>query len=305
MIKRWLKILFKSLLVVLFGWLAWLFVTAKPAPDHPFHADESFSTIGHRGGGGKLPENTLQAFVNSDRLGTDILEMDIRLTKDRHIILFHDRTLTRTTDCDGLVSEHTLKELQQCKMRNGSATADAHHNQQPSGISGIPQGIPTLKEVFDYFPNKRMIIEIKGSEPELSADFCTMLHQHKKELQVLVGAFRQATLDQFRQLCPTVATAATAREGFRFYLVSKLRLTGLLSPTATSLIMPWHFTSKEKNKFFFMDIITPSFIRQAHNKNLAVYIFTVNDPEDMKMLIDLGVDGIMTASPDVLLSIAQ
>ena len=298
MIKRWLKILLKSFFIILSAWLVWLLVTAKPAPDHPFHANETFSTIGHRGGGGTKPENTLQAFLNSDQLGIDILEMDIRLSKDRHIILFHDRTLSRTTNCDGLVSEYTLKQLRECTMRQGSSGKGSNTTLQDSGI-------PTLNEVFDHFPDKRMIIEIKGSEPQLITDFCTMLHRYNKDQQVLVGAFRQSTLDQFRQVCPKVATAATAREGFRFYLVSKLRLTGLLAPEFTSLIMPWRFTSKEKNKFFFMDIFTPSFIKQAHNKNLAVYVFTVNDPEDMKILIDLGVDGIMTASPEVLLSVAQ
>lgn len=302
MIKRWLKTIFKTLLAILFAWLVWLLVTAKPAPDHPYHANETFSTIGHRGGGGTQPENTLQAFLNSDQLGIDILEMDIRLSKDHHIILFHDRTLSRTTDCDGLVSEYTLKQLRECAMRSGSTEIGINGSIQNSPI---PLGIPTLNEVFEHFPDKRMIIEIKGSEQQLITDFCTMLHRYKKEEQVLVGAFRQSTLDQFRQVCPDVATAATAREGFRFYLLSKIRLTGLLAPEFTSLIMPWRFTSREKNKFFFMDIFTPSFIKQAHNKNLAVYVFTVNDPEDMKLLIDLGVDGIMTASPEVLLSITK
>ncbi len=302
MIKRRLKSLLKPLLVIFVGWMFWLFITAEPAPDHAFYADKSFSSIGHRGGGGTLPENTLQAFVNSDKLGVDILEMDIRISKDHHIILFHDRTLSRTTDCDGLVSDYTLNQLRECRMRTVSATIESHPGEQAPGISAE---IPTLEEVFERFPEKRMIIEIKGGESHLITGFCTMLQQHKKELQVLVGAFRQSTLDQFRQVCPKVATAATSREGFQFYLLSKLRLTGLLSPAYTSLIMPWRFTSEEKNKFFFMDIITPSFIRQARIKNLAVYVFTVNDPDEMKTLIDLGVDGIMTASPDVLLKVAR
>jgi glycerophosphoryl diester phosphodiesterase len=305
MIKRRLKTLFKSILILFSGWLLWLTFTARPAPNHPYYLTGSFSTIAHRGGGETHPENTLLSFIHSEKLGITILEMDIRLSKDQHIILFHDRTLNRTTHCDGPVSHYTLAELRRCSMRMVATSKQSSKKDEEHPFGGELTVIPTLEEIFQRFPNKKMIIEIKGHESALINGFCTMLQQYNKETQVLVGAFRQATLNHFRQICPKVATAASAKEAFRFYLLSKLRLTALLSPTETSLIMPWQFSSKKKNRFFFMDIITPSFIRQAHNKNLAVYVFTVNEPEDMQTLIDMGVDGIMTDSPKKLTSLVK
>ncbi len=302
---RWLKYLLVLALITLSGWVTLLYLTAKPATPHPFFSHPEFNIIAHRGGGVYLPENTLPAFINSHQLGADILEMDLRVTKDRRLVIFHDKTLNRTTECQGLLSQFTLDSLLQCPIRNNRLSKNERNENQTTQSISNHLVVPTLREVFERFPTKRMVIEIKDDDLYLVERFCTLIKQFKKESQILVGSFRQNAIDQFRKSCPQVATSATMIEGFQFYLLSKVRLTKLLSPSANALILPWRTTSKKANKFFFLDIITPSLVEQAQHKNLPVLIFTVNKPQEMEKLIKLGVQGIMTDYPDRLIFVQQ
>lgn len=303
-----LKNRFKKALIVLIllgaGCVAWFALTSSRAPEHPFYQAATFDVIAHRGGAGIMPENTLEAMILSERLGVDILEMDIRLTKDRQIVVIHDETLNRTTSCNGLVAQITLAELSRCKIKSDLVTVDSAFAKDSFSPEHSFITIPTLETVLQRFPTRRMVIEIKGETPELVTEFCRLIRHANKTSQILVGSFRQSALDHFREICPEVATSASPKEAALFVLLSKIRLAFLLSPAATALQIPRRFIAKKGSLLPDFEIVTAALIRQAHAKNLAVQVWTVNDPTEMTELIGLGVDGIMTDFPDRLLAVA-
>jgi len=140
---------------VAYGVLAAL---AEPAPRHPFFdAARTPEVIAHRGGAALRPENTLAAFLHAVEVGADILEMDLRVTADREIVVMHDATVERTTDGRGAVAALTLAELRKL---------DAGYRWTPDGGASFPyrgRGIraPALEEVFRRLPNARMNLEMK------------------------------------------------------------------------------------------------------------------------------------------------
>jgi glycerophosphoryl diester phosphodiesterase len=244
--------------------------------------------IAHRGGAGLWPENTLYAFERARAAGTDVLEMDVRSTADGRLVVHHDETIERTTDGRGRVSELTLAEL---KRR------DAAHRWTPDGgqtfpLRGAGLTVPTLEEVFTRLAGARFVIEIKQDEPPLAAPLCRALREHAMTKRALVASFRQATLDDFRRACPEVATSATVSEGYEFLALFKAGLGDSYSPAMQALQVPENLRGWR--------VVTREFVETAHRLNLQVHAWTINDAGDMRRLLDLGVDGIITDYPDRL-----
>ena len=264
----------------------------KPVPQHPFWATTTGPrVIAHRGGRGLWPENTLYAFRKAADLGVDVLEMDIRQTADGILVVLHDETVDRTTDGSGPVAALTLSQLQQL---------DAGYRWTPDGGKTHPhrgQGltVPSLREVFSALPGARMNLEIKTRDAALSKPLCELVREHRMEHRVVVASFGQDAMDTFRSACPGVATAATAEEARQLFRLTALFLDPLFKPRAEALQVPERFGN--------LEVLTPRFVRAARRLNLKIDVWTVNEPEDMKRLIALPVDGIMTDYPDRMLAL--
>jgi len=266
----------------------------KPVPEHPFWATTTPPrVIAHRGGRGLWPENTLYAFRRAADLGADVLEMDLRQTADGVLVVLHDETVDRTTDGSGPVAALTLSKLHEL---------DAGYRWSPDGGATHPhrgQGltVPSLKEVFSALPRARMNLEIKTRGATLSGPLCELIREHRMEHLVVVASFGQEAVDAFRAACPGVATAATADEARRFLRLTALFLDPLFEPRAEALQVP--------ERFGKLDVLTPKFVRAARRLNLKIDVWTINDPDDMKRLIALPVDGIMTDYPDRMLALIR
>jgi glycerophosphoryl diester phosphodiesterase len=266
----------------------------KPVPQHPFWATATAPrVIAHRGGRGLWPENTLYAFRKAAELGVDVLEMDIRQTADGVLVILHDETIDRTTDGSGPVAALTLADLQRL---------DAGYRWSPDGGKTYPhrgQGIavPTLKEVLDALPQARLNLEIKARDATLSGPVCALIREHRMGHRVVVASFAQAAMDAFRAACPEVATAATADEARQLFRLTALFLDALFEPRAEVLQVPERLRD--------VDVLTPRFVTAARRFNLKIDVWTVNEPEDMKRLIALPVDGIMTDYPDRMLPLVR
>jgi len=264
----------------------------KPVPQHPFWATTTGPrVIAHRGGRGLWPENTLYAFRKAADLGVDVLEMDIRQTADGILVVLHDETVDRTTDGSGPVAALTLSQLQQL---------DAGYRWTPDGGKTHPhrgQGltVPSLREVFSALPGARMNLEIKTRDAALSKPLCELVREHRMEHRVVVASFGQDAMDTFRSACPGVATAATAEEARQLFRLTALFLDPLFKPRAEALQVPERFGN--------LEVLTPRFVRAARRLNLKIDVWTVNEPEDLKRLIALPVDGIMTDYPDRMLAL--
>jgi glycerophosphoryl diester phosphodiesterase len=285
----------KRLVKVLFGSIAFLIVLlcalsfwARPVPDHPFFSHDGILVIGHRGGGGLWPENTLYAFGHAVELGVDVLEMDIQSTKEGDLVVIHDDTVDRTTNGTGRVQELTLAEIQ--ALDAGFTWTEDNGQSFPFRGQGLR--IPTLAEVFAAYPNVRMNIEIKQAQPSIVAGLCRLIHDYGMVERVLIAAYNAHTMREFRRSGPEVATAMTENEVRIFYGVSWAHLGRFYRPPAQALQIPEYKGDRR--------VLTRRFVQTAHGRNMEVHVWTVDDINDMRRMMDLGVDGIITDYPDRL-----
>jgi len=268
-------------------------VFSKRAPDHPYYAEDlSYPlVIAHQGGDELWPGNTMYAFEHATELGVDVLEMDLHITQDGVLVISHDETVDRTTDGTGVIEEMTLEEIK---------ALDAGYDWSPDDGGTFPyrgQGItvPTLEEVFLAFPEYRMTIEIKKTEDSMAAPFCDLIRAYGMQDKVLVASFHDERMEEFRQVCPEVATSSARQETTIFVVLSKVFLGRLYSPDFYALQVPEESSD--------ITVMTAQFVRAAHERNLKVEPWTIDNPEQMQQYIDWGVDGIITDRPDILLEI--
>ena len=268
---------------------------SEPTPKHEFFArgPRGPLVIAHRGGAGLWPENTLYAFGRARDLGADVIETDVRATADGALVVMHDATVERTTDGAGAVAALTLARLKRL---------DAGHRFTPDGGRTFPfrgRGItvPTLEEVFDALPEMRFNIEPKEGGPGLIKGLCRLVRGRGMAQKVLVGSFRAEVLEEFRRECPEVATSAGPAEASRFLAMQRAGLARSYAPAMQALQVPEYAGG--------VRVLTKEFIEAAHERNLEVHAWTINDVEDMRRLLEAGVDGVMTDYPDRLLALLE
>jgi glycerophosphoryl diester phosphodiesterase len=244
----------------------------------------------HRGGAALRPENTLEAFSYGLSFGADALELDIQMTRDGEIVVIHDPTVDRTTDGSGLVAGFTLDELRQL---------DAAYRFTPDGGESYPfRGqdvtIPTLREVLERFPGVRVNIDLKETTPEREKRLWALIQEYEALARVLVasGDVPEGIL-RFRRLSGgQVATSASALEIRNFVLACLLHTTGFLRPAYDALQVP--------DVYRGIRIVSPRTVGMAHRFGLDVHVWTINDAPTMRLLLDWGVDGLMSDRPDLL-----
>jgi len=277
---------------VIYGALA--STEGKPATD--FAVFRQLGTrplvIAHRGAGGLAPENTLTAFERAHSLGVDVIELDVRSTNDGELVVMHDALVDRTTEGQGQILALTLAEAKKL---------DAGYRWSPDGGQTFPfrdKGvtIPTLREVFAAFPKVKFNIEPKHQTPSLIKPLCAVIREFKMTESVVVGSFNQTILDEFRAECPEVATSASPSEVSKFLAMYKTGVSRAYSPVMQALQVP---------EYAGVQVLSKEFVEAAHERNLKVHVWTVNQAEDMKRMLEMGVDGIMTDYPDRLLNLLE
>jgi glycerophosphoryl diester phosphodiesterase len=245
----------------------------------------------HRGGGGLWPENTLVAFRAAIELGFRYIETDLHLTKDGEIVVFHDHRLERTTNGSGFVRDHTLAELRRL---------DAAHRFTRDGRSfpwrGKQVQIPTLTEALALDPLVRFNLELKARGAGLPAALWRLIEHSGAHNRVLVAAFEDALVREFRLLSRgSVATSAGQREVVAFWVAARAGLARLLTVGYDALQVPVRQGG--------LTVVDARFVRAARAKQVAVHVWTIDAAPEMRRLRALGVDGIMTDRPDVLLDV--
>jgi glycerophosphoryl diester phosphodiesterase len=217
------------------------------------------SIIGHRGASFEKPENTIASFVRAVELGADMIELDIHLTEDDHLVVIHDKTVDRTTNGKGVVASLTLKEIREFDAGNG-------------------ERIPTLMEVLDTVAGKiKVNIEMKGS--------CTAsaLNDHTSEIlkmgyskdDILVSSFSPIELYDLHELgsiFPLGVLVDRDPNGAEEFA---------MEIDAAALHPNFEFTNLE-------------FIKICHGSDLLVNVWTVNEEADMMSMLEMGVDGLIT-----------
>jgi glycerophosphoryl diester phosphodiesterase len=275
-----------------------LFLIFTPdAPSKKYYTDiHRPLVIAHQGGDGLWPGDTLYAYQRAVDLGADVLEMDAHITRDDQIVLMHDEKVDRTTNGIGLIENLTLDQLKQL---------DAAYQWSNDGGKTFPyrgQGIqvPTLRELFQQFPQMRYVIEIKLTQNPIDKPLCALIQKYNMQDKVVIASFHDEAMQNFRKTCPQVATSASRGEVTKFVLLGKVFLSGLVAPQYQSIQPPY-----DPAESLNIPIMTKRFIREAHAKNLAVEPWTIDDPALMKQYIDWGVDGIMTDRPDLMIQVLK
>lgn len=285
---------------LLFVWLLfYLFPVPKTAELHNFDVKRPL-VIAHQGGEGLAPSSTLTAFINAWEMGVDVLEFDVHMTKDGHLVAIHDPTVDRTTNGTGKVNEMTLKEIKKLDAGYYFQNEKGEHPFRGKGIT-----IPTVEEIFETIKDDDMlyIIEIKDTnDPSLyktiTQKMWDTLKTFRLEQRVMFASFDQDIVDYILEVSNGKAIVSAGRkEATKFVVLHKLFLNSLYHPSVDAIHIP-----TREGKFNLAD---RKLIRGAHKRGMVVHYWTINDQETMRELIRMGADGIMTDRPDLLIEVLQ
>jgi glycerophosphoryl diester phosphodiesterase len=228
--------------------------------------------IAHRGASGTRPEHTRAALERAIELGVDMIELDVQLTHDRRLVVLHDRALGRTVSGSGAVRDHDLKELQELD-------AGAWFGREWAGARSL-----SLEEVVDLAAGRVALnVEIKSPEPDwrhTARALVGLLEECDLLASTIVSCFDGGALRAVRE------TSKQARLGVLW--------RGLDSGPA------WR-TAEELDAVSLHPVwwsVDAGLVERAHGRGWSLIVWTMNDPQDMRRLIGLGVDGIISDFPE-------
>jgi len=333
-----------ALSIVLCIILIWAFIAVIPKPsymedDNPFMSQEGKPPhiIAHAGGNMEFPDNTLEAFYNAYSVDPDvIMEADVNMTADNVIILSHDRTLDRkTTLIDAPVIETYYSDLvndaidfgyeNEIDGPNGTNVDGEfirYTNYEGDTVTPLdvdyPEGVEprheekflvtTLEDLITSFPDNHMIIEIKqyGETGQAALEEVLRLMaeldgDYNTFARINLASFHHEIYESFLKYQATdypnllfSPQEASIRE---FFTLQLLRLNAFYNDPVTSFQVPMREGP--------INLATNGFIHSANQHNIAVHYWTINDPDDMRHLIEIGADGILTDRPTLLREIIQ
>ena len=258
-------------------------------------ADAPVLNIGHRGASGYAPEHTIPSYDLALKLGADYIEQDLQMTKDGVLVAMHDETLDRTArgpknNCTGLVIEKTLAQIKTCDV--GSWFNEAYPHYAKPEYVGLKT--PTLEEIFQrYGTGVNYYIETKNPEaaPGMEEELLRLMDKYgltqpaADHWQVLIQSFSPASLQKVHAINPS------------------LPLIQLYDSTETSASIG---ASLDTTRTYAVGIgpsktdVDASLVTAAHDRCLDIHPYTVNEKQEMRDLISLGVDGMFTNFPDRL-----
>ena len=269
--------------LVLAGWLS-MVASLSSAGDRPSTIDEFYQpgartrVIAHRGFSGAAPENTLAAVRAAIRIKADMVEIDVTLTADHHIVVIHDETLDRTTDGKGEVSRVTLAEIQ--RLDAGSWF----------GPSFAGEAVPTLDEVLVEIEGRILLnVEIKSEAVPrgVVTKVASAIRDHRMTDQVVVSSFSPSALEEMHSVAPDIRTAVLYNVKYH----KGQDAVEIVTDLGASV-----FNIKRQR-------LTKKMRRRCFEHNIPVGIYTVNTPRRVRRLVKKGVNAIFTDHPDRLIEV--
>lgn len=249
--------------------------------------------VAHRGDSITYPENTISAFLSATDMGVDVIETDTHLSKDGHLVIWHDPTLERNTNGSGKIEHHTLAELK---------TLDAGYTFTTDGITFPYRGsgitLATLDEALSACPKMRFNVDLKSKEPEIVEAFFNVVKKHQAFDRVVCASFHLSNLRAMRKNHPEILTSITTTEVLKLLLKQKLHILGNVLPKPHPVIFQVPVAQ------WGIKVITPDFVNIMHNRGAIIQVWTINEPNEMRRLWEMGVDSIMTDDPKTALAVA-
>ncbi|MSO38108.1 MAG: glycerophosphodiester phosphodiesterase [Acidimicrobiia bacterium] len=261
--------------------------------------------IAHAGGDLEAPHETMFAFGEAVANGADVLELDVRLSADRELMVIHDAAVDRTTGATGAVGDLTAAQLQaldnaywfvpECWSCHDRPTEEymfrgvrSGDRVTPSGYEPDDFGIPTLRQVFERFPHRLLDIEIKdGPNGMAAADLvATLIDEYDRANRVMVVSFDDEIMEHFREVAPHIPTAPGLGVVTQWFIDR-----GEL-PYDTIQVPP---------VYSGIEVLTRQFVSDAHDDGGAVWAWFNGNDDDVESewgrLLDMGVDGLITGRP--------
>ena len=282
----------------------------------------------HRGGGKNNPENTMLAFREAVKtIGVDIIESDLYLTKDGYLVYNHDSYIDETCNVNGdipldeveeliedkskrhYISDMTLAELEQYNFgyyfedKNGERIY-----KNATDLEGMGLQIATVDKLFEEFyedyPDLMFIVEIKDSE-ERGYEACKILYNTLEQYPVyknslVVGTFHDEIEKELKEKYPSLLRGAPTGSAASFILTQYLGINIFDNGDFACLQIPMSYDLGIE-----IGLVNQGLINRAHKRNVAVQYWTINDADDMRTLIELGCDCIMTDDLILLKSVLE
>ncbi|GAA2643773.1 glycerophosphodiester phosphodiesterase [Streptomyces lunalinharesii] len=255
-------------------------MTPAIRPRHPYLDHPGPLPFAHRGGTADGLENTATAFRRAVGLGYRYLETDVHATSDGALVAFHDATLDRVTDSRGAIASLPWREVRAARVAG----------REP---------LPLFEELLAEFPEARWNVDLKAAgalEPLLA-----LLRRTDAWDRVCVGSFSEARVARAQRLAGGRMASSLGTRG-----VAGLRLSSYgrgavpLDRLLGAAVRRSAVCVQVPERQFGIRVVDPLFLRAAHALGMQVHVWTVNDAERMRALLDLGVDGLMTDDLETL-----
>jgi glycerophosphoryl diester phosphodiesterase len=238
---------------------------------HPFLDWNGPIPFAHRGGASDVPENTMPAFQYAVDLGYRYVETDVQVTSDGVLVAFHDNDLRRTCGRSGRISDLPWSEVVTARV-SGEAP------------------IPLMEDLLGTWPELRINIDCKSDAAVDALVAC--LRRTNSLDRVLLGSFSDARLRRLRKELGAGVCTSLGPVG-----VATLRFGRPRHVDAMAAQVPVQQGP--------LTVTNAAFVERAHALGLAVHVWTIDEADEIRRLLDLGVDGIMTDKPEVLRTVFQ
>ncbi len=236
------------------------------ASPHPYLDSSTPIAFAHRGGTSAAPENSMRAFEHAVNLGYRYIETDVHATSDGHVVAFHDNDLKRTCDSPLKIAEATMDELSLAR------------------IDGT-DSIPLLTEILNAWPDVKVNIDCKSDA--VVAPLIKQLRNSQCLDRVCIGSFSDQRLARIREEFGTsVCTSMGPREVASLVIGTHARIP--VRPTKHALVAQIPVRQGP------IPVVTRRTVQRAHDLGLLVHVWTIDEPEEIARLLDLGADGIMS-----------
>jgi len=261
----------------------------------------------HQGGAREAPSSTMFALHRACAAGADALELDVHRSIDGHLVVCHDPTVDRTTDGHGRIADLTLDQLRALDnahwwrpgevVDHDADAADLPLRGRAPGQRDL--GIATLAEVLAAFPGVLLNLDIKQTAPDVvpyEAQLAAELVADGRTDDVIIASFSDVALDAFAAEGTGIGTSCGPRA---VLALAQALATG--EPIPDDVLR--HVAVQVPPRFGGADVVTAASVHAVHAAGLAVHVWTIDEEAEMRRLIDLGVDGVMSDRPSVLIDV--
>ena len=249
--------------------------------------------VAHRGDSKFYPENSKPAFQSAIDLGVDIIETDVHISSDGVIFVWHD---DNTEKIDGSLVPIYERSWQELSALDSGIIYTKDDGSKPFAGQGL--ALMKFEDVLKDFPEARFNVDLKDEREDLVKGFYRILEENDAFDRVVVASFSTDNLKGIRKLSERVITSYGRSEVKKGVVLSKLGLLSLLGRFIYKNPLIQVPVTSGKTR-----VVTQSYIKALHKIGVKIQVWTINDEDEMRRLLDMGVDGIMTDDPRLLLKV--